>query len=317
MNIVYFGTPQFAAHVLEYLIRNHINIVAIVTRPERPRGRSLKVLPSAVKELAQTHFPTIPIFEPEKASSPEFVEILKSYHPDLFVVVAFGEILKRNLLDVPKKGSINVHASLLPKYRGAAPMQRSLMDGVKETGITIIDVANAMDAGDIYKMGTIEVPEEMVFGQLEESLCALACPLLLEVVHEIEEGRANRIPQKHLDATLAPKITPAEEKIDWNQPANKIHNLIRALSPAPGAWCLVKIGEEVKRLKIKRSKVIQNLNISSEKNPGETLSYSESGWIVACQNNELNLLEVQLEGKKSMPIKDFYLGMKKPPKIVI
>lgn len=313
MNIVYFGTPVFAAKVLEYLVRNKLNISAIVTRPERPKGRSLKMLPSAVKELAQTHFPQIPIFEPEKASNPDFVEILKKITPDLFVVVAFGEILRKNLLDVPKKGSINVHASLLPKYRGAAPMQRCLMDGVSETGITIIDVAQQMDAGDIYKMAKIDVPEEMNFGQLEEALCALACPLLLEVIKEIEAGKAQRTPQNHSEATLAPKITPDAEKINWDQPADKIHNLIRALSPTPGAWCTVKIGEDLKRLKIKRSVVIKNIN----RNPGETASFNENGWVVTCQENALNLLEVQLEGKRSMPIKDFYLGMKKPPIFVV
>ncbi|HSX03124.1 MAG TPA: methionyl-tRNA formyltransferase [Rhabdochlamydiaceae bacterium] len=313
MKIIYFGTPLFAGRVLEYLVMKKIDVAAIVTRPDKPKGRSLKMQPSAVKELAQTHFPQIPVFSPGKASAPEFAQILKSFDPDLFVVVAFGEILKMNLLSVPKKGSINVHASLLPKYRGAAPMQRSLMDGVAETGITIIDVAQQMDAGDIYKMAKISVPEEMTFGDLQEKLCALACPTLLEVIEEIEAGKAKRIPQNHEGATLAPKITPNEEKINWDQPAFKIHNLVRALSPFPGAWCLVKIGEEQKRLKIKRTDVIQNLS----GNPGETLSFTENGWIVAAQENALNLLEVQLEGKKSMPIKDFYLGIKKPPIFII
>ncbi|HSX12267.1 MAG TPA: methionyl-tRNA formyltransferase [Rhabdochlamydiaceae bacterium] len=313
MRIVYFGTPPFAAKVLQYLVEKKVEIVAIVTRPEKPRGRTLKMLPSAVKELAQTHFPQIPIFEPVKASAPDFVEILKSFHPDLFVVVAFGEILKKNLLDVPTKGSINVHASLLPKYRGAAPMQRSLMDGVKETGVTIIDVAAQMDAGAIYKMAKIAVPEEMVFGELEEKLCQLACPNVLEVIQEIDAGSAEKTEQNHAEATFAPKIMPEEEKIEWNRPAHQIHNLIRALSPAPGAWCLVKMGDEQKRLKIKRAQLIQNIY----GHPGETLSFSEKGWVVACQKNGLNLLEVQLEGKKSLPIKDFYIGTKKAPALVI
>ncbi len=309
MNIVYFGTPRFAAKVLEYLVDHGVRVVAVVTRPEKPQGRSLKIMPSAVKEWVQMKGLSMPVFEPEKASNPEFVRILEGLKPDLFVVVAFGEILKKNLLDVPKKGSINVHASLLPKYRGAAPMQRCLMDGVTETGVTIIDVAQQMDAGDVYKMAKMDVPEEMVFGELEEKLCALACPTLLEVIKEIGAGRAVRIPQEHNKATLAPKIRPEEEKISWDEPAHKIHNLIRALSPYPGAWCMVKIGEGEKRLKIKCSKVIKDLNGM----PGTTLSYSEQGWIVACQKGALNLLEVQLEGKKSMPIKDFYLGMKKAP----
>lgn len=312
MKIVFFGTPLFAARVLSYLVQNKVDIVAVVTRPERPRGRSLKVLPSAVKEIAQKEIPQTPLFEPEKASSPEFVEIIKSFKPDLFVVVAYGEILKKDLLDVPKKGSINVHASLLPKYRGAAPMQRSLMDGVRETGITIIDVAMQMDAGDILKMVKIDVPENMTHGELEEKLCALACPALLSVIHEIEKGTVMRTPQNIAEVTFAPKILPDQEKIHWDEPASKIHHLIRALSPTPGAWCLVQIGDEQKRLKIKRSQIVHD----KQGKPKETLSYSEKGWIVACQKEALNLLEVQLEGKKSLSIKDFYLGMKNPPKIL-
>lgn len=310
--IVFFGTPLFAARTLSYLIQHQVEIAAVVTRPERARGRSLKVLPSAVKETALKEIPQIPVFEPEKASKPEFVEILKSFEPDLFVVVAYGEILKKNLLDVPKNGSINVHASLLPKYRGAAPMQRSLMDGVRETGITIIDVAMQMDAGDILKMVKMDVPENMTLGELEEKLCTLACPALLSVIHEIEEEKATRISQNPAEVTFAPKILPDQEKINWDEPAGKIHNLIRSLSPIPGAWCLVQIGNEQKRLKIKRTHIIPDQN----GRPKETLSYSDKGWIVACQKGALNLQEVQLEGKKSLSIKDFYLGMKTPPTIL-
>lgn len=312
MKIVFFGTPLFAARTLSYLIQHKVSIVAVVTRPERPKGRSLKVLPSAVKETAIKEIPQIPVFEPEKASSHEFVEVLKAFEPDLFVVVAYGEILKKNLLDVPKKGSINVHASLLPKYRGAAPMQRSLMDGVTESGITIIDVAMQMDAGDILKMVKVDVPENMTFGELEEKLCMVACPALLSVIREIEKAAVTRISQDPAEVTFAPKILPEQEKINWDEPASKIHNLIRSLSPVPGAWCLVQIGEERKRLKIKRSQVIPDKGGK----PKETLSYSEKGWIVACQEGALDLLEVQLEGKKSLSIKDFYLGMRHPPKIL-
>lgn len=262
--------------------------------------------------MAESLIPHIPIFEPEKASSPEFVEQLKALQPDLFVVVAYGEILKKNLLDLPRKGALNVHASLLPKYRGAAPIQRALMDGVKETGITIIDVALQMDAGDIFKMVKLPVSDEMTFGELEKALCEISCGALLEVIEEIEEGCAKRIVQEHTEATFAPKIKPEEEKINWNLPAEKIHNQIRAFSPMPGAFCMVQVGGEEKRLKIKLAKVVPNEKGSAK----ETLFFGEKGWIVACGENALMLLEVQLEGKKSMPIKDFSLGMKTPPQIL-
>lgn len=312
MKIVFFGTPQFAANILSFLIQHKVNIIGVVTRPEKPRGRSLKITPSAVKESAQREIPHIPVFEPEKASSPEFVEILKSLNPDLFVVVAYGEILKKDLLAVPKKGSINVHGSLLPEYRGAAPIQRCLMDGVKEAGISIIEVAAQMDAGDVFKEVKIPVSETMVFGELEKALCDISGPALLEVINEIAQDKARPVPQEHAKATFAAKIKPEEEQINWDLPAKKIHDLIRALSPYPGAWCMVQIGNEKKRLKIKRSEVVLN----RQGNPKETLSFSDKGWVVACKEGALNLQEIQLEGKKSMSIKDFYLGMKQAPHLI-
>jgi methionyl-tRNA formyltransferase len=312
MRIVYFGTPHFAAHILSYLVSKKVDVIAVVTRPEKPRGRQLKVQPSAVKEWVKIYAPQLPLFEPEKASHPDFVEVLKKFAPDLFVVVAFGEILKKNLLDVPPKGSINVHASLLPKYRGAAPMQRALMDGVKETGVTIIDVAAQMDAGAVYKKGKILVDNVMTLGELEEKLCALACPLLLEVIQEIGQGTAHKEEQDHAAATLAPKILADETEIDWNLPAQTVHNLIRALSPAPGAFCFVRMGDERKRLKVRRAEVVRAMQGA----PGETLLFSEKGWVVACQTEALNLLEIQLEGKKNLSIKDFVSGVKQPPRFV-
>lgn len=304
MNIIFFGTSAFAATILAYLIEHGIHIVAVVTRPDRPQGRELKALPSAVKQYITTHHPKIPLLQPEKVSTEENATLLKSSHADLFVVVAFGEILKEFILNIPKHGAINVHASLLPKYRGAAPMQRCLMNGDLETGITIIEMTRQMDAGAILAQEKIPVAEEMTLGELDEKLLQIAPKLLLSVIAQINNGSLKRIPQDLSLMTLAPKISAEEEKIDWSQSAQKIHNQIRALSPKPGAWCYVLMNEQQKRLKIFSSQVVSYQSGSS----GETFLNTKE-WIVACGQQALRLLEVQLEGKKRMSASDFLKGI--------
>lgn len=304
MRIVFFGTPPFAAHILGYLIEQGHSVLAIVTRPDKPRGRSQQLLPSAVKALAQEKWPEIPIFQPAKASTDEFAKSLKDLNPEVFVVVAYGEIIKENLLQVPSKMCINVHASLLPKYRGAAPIQRAIMAGEKETGITIIEMVLQMDAGSILGMEKIEIGEETNFEELREKLCLLSCPLLQKVLEKIENGTVQKIPQHHKEATFAPKIIFDDRIINWEKSAEEIHNQIRSLSPSPGALCTVEIKGQKKSLSIKRAKKILSLS----GNPGETLSYKKNEWIIACGKGAISPLEVQLEGKKSMPIDEFIRG---------
>ncbi|MES2344364.1 MAG: methionyl-tRNA formyltransferase [Chlamydiota bacterium] len=303
LRVVFFGTSIFAAQLLRFLVDHDVNIIAVVTRPDKPRGRSLQLLPPPVKEIAQKICLHIPLYQPKKASTDEFVEILKQFQADLFVVVAYGEIIKENVLSLPRLGCINVHASLLPEYRGAAPMQRALMDGVKKTGITIIDMVLEMDAGDIIATAEMSVPKEMILGELQEKLCFLACPLLLDVIKDFENGNVQKIPQDSSKITFAPKIQPKEEEIDWALSAEVIHNQIRALSPQPGAWCYVQVGQEVKRLKIKKS-----MPLDCEGEFKKNISFNKREWIVACGKGALSLLEVQLEGKKSLSIKDFLSG---------
>jgi methionyl-tRNA formyltransferase len=311
MKIVFFGTSSFAARVLTKLIEQRYQIAAVVTRPDRSKGRSLHLSPPPVKELSQKIRPDIPIFQPEKASTPEFANILQAIQADLFVVVAYGEIIKKNLLESPKLGCINIHASLLPKYRGAAPIQRSLMAGDKETGITIIEMSPQMDAGDILAMKAIPVPEQMTFGELEPLLCELSCELLFMVIDQFKHRTIVKQPQDHTQATLAPKITPEEEQIDWTKAALVLHNQIRAFSPSPGASCQIKIGNEQKRLKIKRSEVVPGKGT-----PKDILSFGKEGFIVAAGDGALRLLEVQLEGKKAMSAADFVRGIHQPVSLV-
>lgn len=306
MRVVFFGTSAFAARVLRDLIRQNVDIVAIVTRPDKPKGRSLNLLPPPVKEEALKY--PLPIYQPLKASTPEFAEILKHHKPDLFLVVAYGEIIKTLLLDIPSKGCINVHASLLPKYRGASPIQRCLMHGEKETGITIMQMVLEMDAGDMLSVVKTPISEEMTFGELGSQLSESATPALIQVIQQIDKGTLKKVPQDHTEATFAPKLTAQEEEIHWERPAQELHNLIRALSPFPGAWCFIQIGSEKKRLKIKLSKVIPHL----QGKPGEILSLSKQDLILACGQGSLQLLQVQLEGKKMMPVREFLQGLHHP-----
>lgn len=311
MKIIYFGTPPFAAEVLKFLIQNGIEVLAIVTKPDRPRGRSGKPAFSAVKELRGATYPDIPLYQPDKASTPAFEEELRKYGADLFVVVAYGEIMKEHLLTLPKEGCINLHASLLPKYRGAAPIQFALLEGAKETGVTIIEMVLKMDAGDILAQEKIPLPKEMNFAELEEKLCVLGGKTLLRVIQNLANHRVQKKPQNPQDATYVQKIDPSLAEIDWNQPAEGVHNQIRAFSPRPGAWAEVEIGGQIKRLKIFKSQVVDK-----QGEIGSPLSFTKNEWVIGCQKGGLSLLEVQLEGKKRLPIAEFLLPFGVPIKLL-
>jgi methionyl-tRNA formyltransferase len=304
MKIVFFGTPFFSAQILSYLLQKNCKIVAAVTNPDKSVGR-LDKESSYLKEWITKNAPSIPLYQPQKASNLEFISTLANLKADLFVVVAFGQILKKDLLDLPSLGCINVHASLLPKYRGAAPMQRALIAGEKKTGVTIMKIAEKMDAGDILEKQEIDVDEEMDFGKLQEKLIEISGPLLYEVMQRIEKKKIHAVKQDETLATYAPKILTEECLIDWDFSAEKNHNLIRALSPMPGAYAWVQIKNERKKLKIFRSKVMEKAG-----NPGEILAFEKNAWIVGCQTKSLLLEEVQLEGKKRLSTKDFLLGFR-------
>ena len=305
MRVIFFGTPTYADIVLNHLIDANVNIVGIVTRPDKPKGRSQKLQPTPVKITAQKRLPDVPIFQPAKASTAEFCQTLLGLKSDLFVVVAYGEIIKQMLLDLPPMGCINVHYSLLPKWRGAAPMQHSLMNGDKKTGVTIIEMVLAMDAGDILGVSEISVPQDMTLGELSEKLCEIAPPLLLDVMEKIETKTIKPESQDESQITLAPKITPEMCRIDWSKSAQDIHNQIRGLSPKPGAYTTIEVHGVEKRLKILRSAPTD-----------EPVHYSKSGWILATPDGHLKLLEVQPEGKKAMDIKSFIAGNPTEPKII-
>ena len=291
--VVFFGTPAFAAEILSYLLETSHDIVAVVTQPDRPQGRSSQLVPSPVKQVAQQ----LPCLQPEKASDPTFLAQLRDLNADLYVVAAFGQILPQTLLDIPRLGIINVHTSLLPKYRGAAPIQRALMAGDPITGVTIMKIVRQLDAGDILAVAEMPLPQGMAFGELEAELCALSKPLLVSVLRAYEEGIPPSVPQDPTHVTFAPKITTEECKVDWSRSAQEIHNQIRALSPQPGAWCWVLHGDEKRRVKILQSAVVTN---SNSNRPGALSLQKNSSLIVFCGIGAIELFSVQPEGKRPM-----------------
>lgn len=309
MRIIFFGTPRFAATILEDLLRHKADIVAVVTKPDKPVGRSSTPQPPAVKVIAEKN--GLQVLQPQKASTPEFAQTLREFNPDLFVVVAYSEIFKEILLTLPPLGCINVHASLLPKYRGAAPIHRCVMAGDAETGVTIMSMAAELDAGEILSVGKIPLGPETTTGELFESLSHLGASELRQVLQAFEAGTVKRLPQDPALATFAPKVTSATGQIDWHKPAHVLHNHIRGLSPKPGAWTTVSVRGENKKFHIKKSRVFSRSNASSC-TPGTILP--EKGLVVACGptgQEGLDLLEVQLEGKKAMPALDFVRGILK------
>lgn len=303
MRVVFFGTPEFAATILEYLIKQPIEIVAVVTRPDKPKGRSLQAQPNAVKKVAKQF--GYPLFQPPKASDPEFASYLESLDADFFIVAAYAEILRENILKIPKLACLNVHGSILPYYRGAAPVQRALMAGESETGVTIMKMALEMDAGDIYSIVKIPIPEEMNAGELFEAMAKVGAPALWDVMQKIEKKEIQPTPQDHALATYTKKVKPEDGEIVWTHPARHIHNQIRGLTPNPGAWVWASVKGEKRRLRVKRARVIKEDSLAK---PGELIPL-KSQLVIRCGSDALELLEVQLEGKKAMAADAFLRGV--------
>lgn len=307
MRVVFFGTPVFASRVLEHLLKHQVDVVAVISKPDRPKGRSGSPVATPVKETVLALNPSLPIYQPEVVSSPEFAATLASYQADLFVVVAYGEIIKQHLLDMPRRGCINLHTSLLPHYRGAAPIQRCIIAGETETGVTIMHMVRKMDAGDMIVKAIVPIGPETTFGEVENALCEVGKKALLEVILAFEKGNLPRTPQDEAQATLAPKIELEDCEVLWERPAQDLHNLVRGVNPYPGAWCYVWVKGEKKRLKISRTRLI-----ACENSPPGTLlnaGQTKGNLVIATASQALELLEVQLEGKKSMSSEELARGI--------
>lgn len=304
MRIVFMGTPEDSAVALQSLIDAKHEILAVITQPDRPRGRGQKITFSSVKELALKH--DLPIEQPEKVKDNQvFISFLKSLEPDIIVVVAYGRILPKEILSVPKYGCVNVHASLLPKYRGAAPIQWALLNGEKETGVTIMKVDELLDTGEIILQEQVKIEEDDNTAALSKKLFSLGSRLLIEALKQIEEGTAKYTPQKEAEATQAPAIAKESGEIDWRKSAEEIHNRIRAMIPWPVAHTFYK----EKLLRLWKSEIhVADLE-TRYKLPGTIVQIVKHiGFIVATGSGHVLILEVQPEGKKKMKAYDFLIG---------
>lgn len=306
MKVVFFGTPYFSAEILKDLIEKGVEICAVVTQPDKQQGRNLKVFPSPVKKVAQSLLPNTPIHQPIKVRDSEFQKLIATYNADFFVVVAFGQIFPKSLLDMPPKGCINVHTSLLPKLRGAAPIQRAIINGDTETGATIMYMAQACDAGDILSQKKVNIEEHMDANQLALSLCHASKQILLPTLKKVLSGEISPIKQIESEATFAPKIKPETAFIDWSLTNSETYNLYRGVHPRPGAWTYIYIRGKKVRLKLLAMKKAPESGAK-----GSILAYQDSQLIVACQSGSIQLTHVQLEGKKATSVAEFIRGYPK------
>ncbi|MFZ5352632.1 MAG: methionyl-tRNA formyltransferase [Bacillota bacterium] len=300
MRIVYMGTPDFAVPCLDILIKNKYDVCAVITQPDREKGRGKKLAPPPVKVLAESC--NIPVYQPVKVKTPEFVEVLKQLAPDLIVVVAFGQILSKDILDIPAHGCINVHASLLPKYRGAAPINWSIINGEKLTGVTTMYMDVGLDTGDMILKRELEIGDNQTFIELYEELSYLGSQLLLDTIKLIERGTAPREKQNDSEASYAPMITKQLGRIDWSKDAVSIKNLVRGTQPWPGAYTAY----EGKTFKVFECEVIDNTRKNDDF--GHITEAGKYGLVISCGVGSVRIRELQFENEKRMSVEAYLRG---------
>lgn len=302
MKIVFMGTPSFAVPSLERVLEGGHEVVAVFTQPDRPKGRKRELTPPPVKEAALSH--GIPVYQPERMRSEEAVKLVESLKPDLIVTAAYGQILPRALLDVPPLGCINVHGSLLPQYRGGAPIQRSIINGESVTGVTIMYMAEGLDTGDMISRVEVPIEDSDTSGTLFEKLSIAGADLLASTLPIIEAGNVTAVPQVHEDASYAPNLSREDERIDWSRSARQLFNQVRGLSPMAGAFTLWN-GEP---FKVWRCVVERAESAGSEHAPGTVLSADAEGIVVQTGTGTLRLLDIQPAGKRTMPAVEWLKG---------
>ena len=305
MKIVYMGTPDFAVAPLAALVENGYEVEAVITQPDKPKGRGKTMMPTPVKEEALKH--EIPVLQPVKVRDPEFVEKLKCLAPDIIVVAAFGQIIPKSILDMPKFGCINIHASLLPKYRGAAPIQQAVIDGEKESGVTIMQMGTGLDTGDMISRIVVPLAKDETGGSLFAKLAQAGAELLIQTLPSIFDGTATREKQPEESPTpYAAMISKKMGLLDFSKNAEELERLIRGLNPWPSAFTFIN----GKTMKVWKSSVQEK---QAEEAPGTVISADKEGIRVACGKNVLVLQEVQLEGKKRMEADAFLRGYQLKP----
>lgn len=316
LKIVFMGTPDFAEESLKSVCEAGYEVEAVVTNPDKPKGRGMKLIPSPVKVFAQEK--NLKILQPTKIkNNKEFIEELKQINPDVICVVAYGKILPKEILEIPKLGCINVHGSLLPKYRGAAPIQWAVLNGDKETGITTMYMSEGMDTGDMILKEKVKIGEDETTGELWDRLSKIGAKLLVKTLEQIEKGTAPRIKQGD-DFTIAPMLEKEMAKIDWEKPAQEIKNLVRGLNPIMGAYTYL----DGKKIKFWKIQVLSNKELEADfpeleeyefKIPGieyGTVLFSDpkKGLYIKAKDGIIKVIEIQGENARKMSIQDFLRG---------
>lgn len=302
MRVVFIGSGEIGVPALERLAQAH-NVAAVFTRPDRPAGRGQRLQPTPIKQAALEL--GLKLHQPKSVNSPESLRLIRELEPEVIVVAAYGEILSRELLQIPQRGAINLHASLLPKYRGAAPIQWAIISGERETGITAFLMDEGMDTGDIMVQRRVPIEEEDTAGSLHDKLAEVGAEAMLETLEGLERGTLNPQPQDHSQATYAPKIKKEQGWLDWNKPSRDLFNLIRGLNPSPGAFTFFR----GKRLKVHRSRAVEG---NYQGQPGEVANIAE-GLMVKTGDGALELMEVQPAAKARMGGLDFVRGYRVEP----
>lgn len=297
MRVVFMGTPDIAAVCLEKIINDGFDVVGVYTQPDRPKGRGMKLVYSPVKELALKA--GLPVFQPESFREDAVVEQLRALQPDVVAVVAYGRILPQRVLDIPAKGCVNIHASLLPQYRGSAPYQWAVLDGLKETGVTAQHMALQMDAGDIIDVAKTPIGENETAGELLDRLAVLGAELLSKTLTRFETGKVEGTPQNEAEVSFAPMLDKSMCPIDWTKTAQQVHDHVRGLHPWPVATA--ELGGT-------KFKIHSTVTVPGHGTPGEILALTKTGLQVACGEGAVEIRILQAEGGKRMAAPDYFRG---------
>ena len=297
MRVVFMGTPDIAATCLKKILSDGFEVVGVYSQPDRPKGRGMKMVFSPVKEVALAA--GIPVFQPENFRADEDVEALRALNPDVVAVVAYGRILPQRVLDIPTKGCVNIHASLLPQYRGSAPYQWAVLDGLTETGVTAQHMALKMDAGDIIDVAKTPIGENETAGELLDKLAVLGADLLSRVLTRFENDDVAGVPQNEADVSFAPMLDKTMCPIDWTKTAQQVHNHVRGLHP----WPVATMELQGQKFKVHATSVVEGKG-----EPGQILELTKTGLVIACGEGAVEIRQLQAEGGKRMAAPDYFRG---------
>ena len=297
MRVVFMGTPDIAATCLKRILSDGFDVVGVYTQPDRPKGRGMKMVFSPVKEVAIAN--NIPVYQPENFRADEDVQALADLKPDVVAVVAYGRILPQRVLDIPTKGCVNIHASLLPQYRGSAPYQWAVLDGLTETGVSAQHMALKMDAGDVIDVEKTEIGDNETAGELLDRLAVLGANLLSRVLTRFEKDDVAGVPQNEADVSFAPMLDKTMCPIDWSKTARQVHNQVRGLHP----WPVATMELQGKKFKVHATKIVEGSGA-----PGEILGLTRTGLKIACGEGAVEILSLQAEGGKRMAAPDYFRG---------